>query len=138
MPTSVKNVAKLYSSVTEHESTRLANHSMEHEHALRTVRHGLGSMLTASAVRRIANVSGGPGKLAFALADDGHHVDLVDLSPDLIRLPQSEQSHRGSTGSGAVLASIMVGNALNDPPCPVADGGVLRRRPASRSTLSSP
>jgi SAM-dependent methyltransferase len=119
MPTSAENVAKLYGSIAEHESARLANHPMERELTLRTVRHGLASMPAASAAKRIADVGGGPGKLAFALADDGHKVDLVDLSPDLIRLAQNEQAHRGSTGSGALLASIIVGNALDYPPSPV-------------------
>jgi len=118
MPISPENVAKLYGSIAEHEDARLQQHPMERELTLRAIRRGLATMPTAFATRRIADIGGGPGKLAFRLADEGHHVDLIDLTPELIQLAQAEQAHRESAGTRARLASITVGNALDNPPSP--------------------
>jgi len=119
MPTSPEGVAELYGKIAEHENDRLATHPMERELTLRTIRQGLAaSTATAGSPKRIADIGGGPGKLAFALADDGHHVDLVDLSPALIRLARAEQDRRTSVGETPLLASINVGNALDIPTLP--------------------
>lgn len=116
MPTSPENVAQLYGSIAEYEETRLATHPMEREITLRTIRHWLDAMSSTAGDsarhRRILDVGGGPGKLAFILADQGHHVDLLDLSPDLVQLARNEQSRLVLEGSKS-LASIAVGNALD-------------------------
>jgi SAM-dependent methyltransferase len=75
----------------------------------------------ASVARRIADVGGGPGTVAFALADKGHHVDLVDLTPDLIQIARAEQARRELAGSTSLLASITVGNAMDPPSPPLAE-----------------
>ncbi|VUC22346.1 unnamed protein product [Clonostachys rosea] len=119
MPTSPEGIAELYAKIAENESNRLTNHPMERELTLRAIRQGLASSIdTATSTKRIADVGGGPGKLAFALADEGHHVDLVDLSPDLIYLAKTEQDERASVGNKSLLASITVGNALDMPMLP--------------------
>lgn len=132
MSTSRESVADLYTKIADAENMRLATHPMEREITLRTIRQTLtggsgkfepssssssggGNAGTASR-KRIADVGGGPGKLSFVLADEGHHVDLVDLSPGLIQLAQAEQDcrRRGSSKSGhALLASINVGDAID-------------------------
>lgn len=75
---------------------------------LRTIREAL-----PPAPQRIADVGGGPGKYAFALADQGHLVDLVDLSPGLIQIAQVEQDKRNAAGKENLLQSLAVGNALD-------------------------
>ncbi|KXJ86958.1 S-adenosyl-L-methionine-dependent methyltransferase [Microdochium bolleyi] len=113
MTTSRDAVATLYGKIAEYEDLRLATHPMEREVTLRTIRHGLsGDGSVAS--KRIADIGGGPGKLAFALADEGHEVDLIDLSPDLIQLAQDEQDRRATVSGKQQLTSIGVGNALDD------------------------
>lgn len=112
MPTVTKNVAKLYGRIAELENQRLADHPMEREITLRAIRKGLVSA-SGTAPKRIADVGGGPGKIAFALADEGHEVDLIDLTPDLIELAKTEQHKREITGDKALLRSITVGNALD-------------------------
>ena len=120
MQTSREDVAKLYGKIVEYEDSRLATHPMERELTLRAIREGLASSGTAETPRkRIADVGGGPGKLAFALADEGHHVDLVDITPELIHLAGAEQARRSSAGrEQALLASISVGDALNGTALP--------------------
>lgn len=114
MPTSTESVSKLYGRIADLESQRLAEHPMEREITLRAIRKGLGSI----SGQRIADIGGGPGKIAFALADDGFEVDLVDLSPDLIQLAQAEQDGRKSSGIRPILRSIAVGNALDKSDLP--------------------
>ncbi|OAA62592.1 hypothetical protein SPI_04132 [Niveomyces insectorum RCEF 264] len=84
MPTSSENVAALYGKIAARESTRLATHAMEREITLRTIHKLLRSNETtgssssssssSSPPKRIADIGGGPGKVAFALADAGHHT----------------------------------------------------------------
>ncbi|KAH6626732.1 S-adenosyl-L-methionine-dependent methyltransferase [Chaetomium sp. MPI-SDFR-AT-0129] len=109
MPTSTESVSKLYGRIADLENQRLAEHPMEREITLRAIRKELGPIPG----KRIADIGGGPGKIAFALADDGYDVDLVDLSPDLIQLAQAEQDERKSAGVKPLLRSIAVGNALD-------------------------
>ncbi|KND87750.1 hypothetical protein TOPH_07592 [Tolypocladium ophioglossoides CBS 100239] len=109
MPTSSESVSKLYGIISQHENSRLAGHPMEREITLRAIRKGL----AATSPKRIADVGGGPGKLAFALADEGHKVDLIDLSPNLIQLGQAEQDKRKAAGNKPLLESIAVGNAMD-------------------------
>ncbi|KAL2130962.1 hypothetical protein VTI74DRAFT_5707 [Chaetomium olivicolor] len=109
MPTITENVSRLYGRIAELESRRLADHPMEREITLRTIRNGL----VSATGKRIADIGGGPGKIAFALADEGYEVDLIDLSPDLIQLAQAEQDKRSAAGDKPLLRSIAVGNALN-------------------------
>ncbi|KAK7212048.1 hypothetical protein V2G26_019226 [Clonostachys chloroleuca] len=118
MPTSCQAVANLYGKIADYENTRLATHPMERELTLRAIREALATSETTHAERkRIADVGGGPGKVAFALADEGHHVDLIDLSPDLIRLAGAEQDRRAASGENpGLLASIGVGDALDRIP----------------------
>ncbi|KAG9495618.1 hypothetical protein J7337_012172 [Fusarium musae] len=118
MPTSREAVANRYGKIADYENTRLATHPMERELTLRAIRHALNTSETADTERkRIADVGGGPGKIAFALADQGHHVDLIDLSPDLIHLAELEQDQRSaSVENPALLASIIVGDALETIP----------------------
>lgn len=135
MSTATENVAKLYGKIAQFEDTRLAEHPMEREITLRTIRHNLPpSSSTSSCPVRIADIGGGPGKLAFALADDGHHVDLVDLTPDFIAMAQQEQQERQAAADedgrqrrgGGLLQSISVGNALHKSALPAASyDGVL-------------
>lgn len=103
MSTVCENVAQLYGKIAEHENTRLAEHPMERELTLRTIRHWLPAPGAAS--QRIADVGGGPGKLAFALADEGHDVDLVDLTPALIALAEAEQKRRDAATPAARRSS---------------------------------
>ncbi|KAF5708043.1 Methyltransferase type 11 [Fusarium globosum] len=114
MPTSRQAVADRYGKIADYENNRLATHPMERELTLRAIRQALNTSETADAeCKRIADVGGGPGKIAFALADQGHHVDLIDLSPDLIRLAELEQEQRSASAENpALLASISVGDAL--------------------------
>lgn len=135
MSTSRESVADLYTKIADAENMRLATHPMEREITLRTIRQALTggsgkyekpSSSDAAGSKRIADVGGGPGKLSFALADEGHHVDLVDLSPGLIQLALVEQDRRRSMGTGtaghhALLASINVGDAM-DPELPLEAG----------------
>jgi SAM-dependent methyltransferase len=116
MPTSRQAVAQLYNKIADYESTRLANHPMERELTLRAIRQALGVSDAAPTERkRIADIGGGPGKIAFELADQGHHVDLIDLSPELVLLAKAEQDRRNaSTQNQALLASISLGDALNE------------------------
>lgn len=118
MPTSRSAVANLYGKIADYENNRLATHPMEREITLRAISQALATSETSPAERkRIADVGGGPGKIAFALADQGHHVDLIDLSPDLIRLAQVEQDQRGASDENqALLESISVGDALDKIP----------------------
>ena len=143
MSTSRESVADLYSKIADAENMRLATHPMEREITLRTIRQALtgssgkskpsSDAEGAALGKRIADVGGGPGKLSFVLADEGHHVDLIDLSPGLIQLAQAEQDRRrkstdsdlggdngnNSSKSGhALLASINVGDAM-DPNLPL-------------------
>ncbi|CAH0042918.1 unnamed protein product [Clonostachys rhizophaga] len=118
MPTSRQAVASLYGKIADYENNRLATHPMEREITLRAVCQALATSETTHAERkRIADVGGGPGKVAFALADQGHHVDLIDISPSLIRLAEAEQDRRAASGENlALLASIGVGDALDRIP----------------------
>ncbi|EXK26495.1 hypothetical protein FOMG_16900 [Fusarium oxysporum f. sp. melonis 26406] len=118
MPTSRQAVANRYGKIADYENSRLATHPMERELTLRAIHQALDTSETADIERkRIADVGGGPGKIAFALADQGHHVDLIDLSPDLIRLAELEQNQRSASAKNpALLASISVGDALEAIP----------------------
>lgn len=80
---------------------------------------------------RVADIGGGPGKIAFALADEGRQVDLIDLTPDPIQLAQAEQDRRSAAGvNKPLLNSITVGNALDKPPLAEGSyGTVLLLRP---------
>lgn len=108
MPTPATDVANLYNIIGAGEVSRLDTHPIELLVTLRTIRDSL-----PSTPQRIADIGGGPGKYAFALADQGHKVDLIDLSPGLIDLARTEQDQRGTTGDAAVLESLAVGNALD-------------------------
>lgn len=110
--TSTANVAKLYNSIAEHEDSRLAEHPMERELTIRSIRDGLTSQ--GPGIKRIADIGGGPGRIAFPLADDGHQVDLVDLTPGLIAIAQAEQHRRQEAGQ-PVLSSLNVANVLDNP-----------------------
>ncbi|KAG5656062.1 hypothetical protein KAF25_001632 [Fusarium avenaceum] len=118
MPTSRQAVANRYGKIADYENTRLATHPMERELTLRAIRQALATSETSDTEqKRIADVGGGPGKIAFALADQGHHVDLIDLSRDLIRLAEIEQDKRSTSAENpAILASISVGDALEAIP----------------------
>lgn len=138
MSTSTESVAIVYGKIASFEDTRLAEHPMERELTLRTIRNNLPPTSSSSPVR-IADIGGGPGKIAFPLADDGHHVDLVDLTPELIAMARAEQDKRiaassdsgGGDGDGGLhrglLQSISVGNALHTSDILQADSydGVL-------------
>ncbi|KAI6484772.1 hypothetical protein MCOR13_009891 [Pyricularia oryzae] len=114
MATSREAVAKIYGQIAELENNRLATHPMEREITLRAIRHGLSTVASSgSSSKLIVEIGGGPGKLAFALADEGHTVDLIDLSPDLIRLAQAEQDRRIAAEREPLLRSIGTGNALD-------------------------
>lgn len=113
MATATDNVAQLYGKIATSEGSRLAEHPMERELTLRTIRAHV-----PPAPAAVADIGGGPGKLAFALADDGHLVDLVDLTPDLIAMAQAEQDSRRAAPASSgrrLLQSISVGNALHTP-----------------------
>ncbi len=111
MTTNIENVAKLYDIIDIHEDTRLATHPMERELTRRAIRHYLGA-----GAGKVADIGGGPGRIAFPLADDGYSVDLVDLSPAMVRLAQKEQDARKAAADGKpLLQSIAVGNALVRP-----------------------
>lgn len=108
MATNIESVAKLYDIIDVNEDTRLATHPMERELTRRALRHYLGA-----ATRHVADIGGGPGRIAFPLADDGYAADLVDLSPAMVRLAQKEQdARRAAPGGKPLLQSITVGNAL--------------------------
>ncbi|KAL7907564.1 S-adenosyl-L-methionine-dependent methyltransferase [Trichoderma velutinum] len=108
MPTPPSDIANLYNILGAGELSRLDTHPVELLVTLRTISEAL-----PPAPQRIADVGGGPGKYAFALADQGHLVDLVDLSPGLIQIAQVEQDKRNATGKGNLLQSLAVGNALD-------------------------
>lgn len=103
--THTDNVAKLYTTIGVHEQTRLPTHPMEREITLLTIKKYL------PPAAKIADIGGGPGVLSFALADQGHAVDLRDLTPELIRLAQETQNERKTNGK-PVLQSLGVNNAL--------------------------
>ncbi|PTB41701.1 hypothetical protein M441DRAFT_192737 [Trichoderma asperellum CBS 433.97] len=108
MPTSPTDIANLYNILGAGELSRLDTHPVELLVTLRIISEAL-----PLAPQRIADVGGGPGKYAFALADQGHLVDLVDLSLGLIQLAQVEQDRRKAAGKGNLLESLSVGNALD-------------------------
>lgn len=113
MATATENVAELYGKIAASEGSRLAEHPMERELTIRTIRTHL-----PPAPAAVADIGGGPGKLAFALADDGHLVNLVDLAPDLIAMAQAEQDSRRTAPASSgrrLLQSIPVDNALHRP-----------------------
>ena len=116
MPTNTASVSQLYSSIAPLENRRLLDHPMERELTLRTIRKALAASTPGLVVKkRIADIGGGPGRIAFALADDGHEVDLVDLTPELVQLAEAEQERRRvaeDITSKRLLRSIAVGNAL--------------------------
>lgn len=124
--TSTTNVARLYNSIAEREDTRLAEHPMEREITFRSITEGLASQGSGAgdARKRIADIGGGPGRVAFRLADQGHHVDLRDLTPGLIDIAKKEQETRSGSGSGsaATLASLAVGDALDESLCGLEAG----------------
>ncbi|KAL7900259.1 S-adenosyl-L-methionine-dependent methyltransferase [Trichoderma sp. TUCIM 5745] len=97
MPTPSTDIANLYNILGAGELSRLDAHPIELLVTLRTISEAL-----PPAPRRIADVGGGPGKYAFALADEGYLVDLVDLSPGLIQLAQVEQDKQESERVEAV------------------------------------
>lgn len=103
--TQTDNVAKLYTTIGVHEQTRLPTHPMEREITLLTIKKYLPT------AAKVADIGGGPGVLSFALADQGHAVDLRDLTPELIRLAQETQDERKTNGK-PVLQSLGVNNAL--------------------------
>lgn len=109
MPTPPTDIANLYNILGAGELSRLDTHPVELLVTLRTISEAL-----PPAPQRIADVGGGPGRYAFALADQGHAVDLVDLSPGLIQLAQVEQDKRkAAAGKENLLQSLSVGNALD-------------------------
>jgi SAM-dependent methyltransferase len=108
MPTPAADIANLYNILGAGEVSRLDTHPVERLVTLRTISEAL-----PPAPQRIADVGGGPGTYAFALADQGHSVDLVDLSPRLIQLAQVEQVQREGSGNTRLLQSLSVGNALD-------------------------
>jgi SAM-dependent methyltransferase len=114
MPTSTAAVAGLYARIAHLEEIRLADHPMEREITLRTIRKTL--VASINSPKRIADIGGGPGKVSFALVDEGYKVDLVDLSPDLLQLAQAEQDRRRGAGDTPLLESIQVGNAVDRAP----------------------
>lgn len=101
MPTPPTDIANIYGILGAGELSRLDNHPVELLVTLRTISEAL-----PLAPQRIADVGGGPGKYAFALADQGHLVDLVDLSPGLIQLAQVEQDKRKATGKENLLQTF--------------------------------
>ena len=109
MPTAADSVANLYDHIGAGEVARLQEHPVELQLTLRSIRERLGT----NESRRIADVGGGPGAYSFPLADEGHHVDLVDLSPGLIDLAQRHQDERKAAGNKALVQSLSVGNALD-------------------------
>ncbi|OAR01077.1 hypothetical protein LLEC1_05067 [Akanthomyces lecanii] len=134
MATATDNVAKLYGAIAISEGTRLAEHPMERELTLRTIRAHV-----PSAPAAIADIGGGPGKLAFALADDGHLVDLVDLTPELIAKAQAEQDSRPSR-SCVIGPSPPAEHLGGQRPAlgVVPAGGLVRRRAAARAAVPPP
>ena len=114
METATNDVAKLYDKILDNEETRLANHPMEREITLLTIQHHLSRQDSSWSPKFIADIGGGPGKVAFALADNGNKVDLVDISPGLIGLAQKEQDRRVAMRNIHTLETISVGNALDD------------------------
>lgn len=121
--TATTNVARLYDSIAEHEDTRLAKHPMEREITFRSIAEGLASQGSdaSDAKKRIADIGGGPGRVAFRLADQGHHVDLRDLTPSLIEIAKKEQENRRGS-STATLASLAIGDALDESLCGLEGG----------------
>lgn len=109
MPTATASVAKLYDSIGQHEVSRLQEHPIELAVTLRAIRTS-----TGPGPKKIADVGGGPGTYAFPLADDGHQVDLIDLSPGLVEIANAKQNERQAAGSKSLLNSLGVGDALDN------------------------
>ncbi|RYC79759.1 hypothetical protein BFJ63_vAg17355 [Fusarium oxysporum f. sp. narcissi] len=119
MSTSQDNIIRFYAQQATNEDNRLLSHPMERELTLRAIQQTLEiSGFAQSLPKRIVDIGGGTGRLAFRLADEGYHVDLIDLSPGLVHLAQTEQERRAAIGSQALLKSINVGNALDKPTFP--------------------
>ncbi len=78
----VEGVRDFYDNAVEMEWGRLERHPMEFRITWRTLEEYLqpGS--------HIADVGGGPGRYAVALASEGHKVSLIDLSPENIAWAQ--------------------------------------------------
>lgn len=104
--TQTDNVARLYGNIVDYEQTRLATHPMEREITLLTIKQYLGP------TSKVADIGGGPGVISFTLADQGHSVDLRDLTPELIQIAQQTQEKR-RTENKPLLNSIGVSNALD-------------------------
>lgn len=51
-------------------------------------RHALGKHLPRAGAGRVLDAGGGPGRYTIALAEQGYHVTLLDLSPRLLDLAQ--------------------------------------------------
>lgn len=109
--TSTTDVARLYDGLVASEIRRLAEHPMERELTFRSIQAGLAAK-SSNPPKRIADIGGGPGSIAFRLADAGHVVDLRDLAPGLIDAARSEQSKRLEKHLPS-LASLEVGSALD-------------------------
>ena len=83
--TNIDHTAALYDASKSSEETRLAMHPVEREVTLRTILQYLEGGDNTSR-KRIADIGGATGGHAFPLAERGHQVHLVDISPQLVKI----------------------------------------------------
>lgn len=100
------DVAAFYDDYGEREWQRLERHRTEFAVTMRALTTAL-----PPAPARVLDLGGGPGRYSVALAVQGYHVTLVDLSA-----VQLAQARDHAERAGVTLAAIIQADALELPP----------------------
>ncbi|HTH14053.1 MAG TPA: class I SAM-dependent methyltransferase [Spirochaetia bacterium] len=103
MTKSETTIRRYYDDAPDREWERFDRHPLEFEVTKRLLSRHLGD-----GPREILDVGGGPGRYALWLAQAGHRVSLVDLSPGNVDFARAMAAQLGVT-----QASFAVGNALD-------------------------
>ncbi|MBF0314351.1 MAG: class I SAM-dependent methyltransferase [Oligoflexia bacterium] len=98
-------IINFYDQDANYEWNRLQRHRTEFALTLKCLEEWF---VSGEKCKKILDIGGGPGRYAIELAKWGHHVSLIDLSPQLI-----EKAKEKSREIGVVLPMIQVGNALD-------------------------
>jgi SAM-dependent methyltransferase len=94
------DIERFYDTNVTREWERLERHRTEYAVTLRALRDYL-----PSAPATIADIGGGPGRYALALAQGGYAVTLVDLSSQALAAAQARAREAGLTLADAIYAS---------------------------------
>ncbi|MCA9934894.1 MAG: methyltransferase domain-containing protein [Ardenticatenaceae bacterium] len=108
-------VEQLYDSDPQREWERLDRHRTEFAVTWRALQAYLPLPPTA-----VADIGGGPGRYAIALAQAGYRVTLLDLSRGNLALAQKK-----AQAAGVTLAGALHGNALQLPLPPISFDAAL-------------